>query len=115
MISTSYFHATDGRIRIHIADVKRSGEKARQAAAKLMGYQGIVNVNANPITGNVLINYDPDRISQGDVFQALLDSGYLREEKLNASSMQRMRPGHSQWGETIARFALETLFLALTN
>jgi len=115
MISTNYFHAIDGRIRIHIPEVKWSGVKAREIAAKLMEYEGILYVSANPTTGNVLINYDPDRMSQGDVFQKLRDSGYLREGELTASSMQTITSAHSVLGDTITRVAVEALFLALTG
>jgi hypothetical protein len=115
MISTNYFHAIDGRIRIHISEVKGAAVKAREAEAKLMGYVGIISVSANPTSGNVLISYDSRRISQGDVFQDLWDLGYLREGKLTASSVQIKRSDHPEWGETIARFALEALFLPLTG
>ena len=115
MISTNYFHAIDGRIRIHISEVKGAAVKAREAEAKLMGYVGIISVSANPTSGNVLINYDSHRISQGDVFQDLWTLGYLREGKLTASSVQTNTSAHSNWGETITRFALEALFLALTG
>ncbi len=115
MISTNYFHAIDGRIRIHISEVKGSGVKAREAAAKILERAGILNVNANPTTGNVLINYDSHRISQGDVFKDLLNLGYLKAGKLTAPGMQTNSSARSQWSDMIARFALEALFLALTG
>jgi len=115
MISTNYLHAIDGRIRIHISEVKGSWVKAREAAARLMKYEGIVNVNANPTTGNVLINYDSRRISQCDVFQDLRDLGYLKAGRLTAPSLPIKRSDHSEWGDTIARFALEALFLVITG
>ncbi len=115
MISTNYFHAIDGRIRIHIPEIKGSVVKAREAEARLMGFGGIANVIANPITGNVLINYDPRRISQGDVFQTLRCSGYLRQGENTPSSVQINTSAHPNWGEAIARLALESLVLALTG
>ncbi len=115
MISTNYFHAIDGRIRIRIPETKGSGVRAKEIAAKLMEYEGILYVSANPVTGNVLINYDPDRMSQCEVFEKLRDSGYLREGELTASSVQTNASARSNWGETVARFALESLFIALTG
>ncbi len=115
MISTNYFHAIDGRIRIHIPEVKGSGVKARETEARLMEYEGIINVFANPITGNVLINYDPRRISQGDVFQKLHCSRYLRQGEPAVSRVQTNTSVQSNWGETIARLALESLLLTLTG
>jgi len=115
MISKDYFHAIDGRIRIHVSEVKGSVVKAREAAAKLMEYPGIVDVNANPTTGNVLIYYDPHRISYGDVLRDLRISGYLRETGLPGPGAQTGKSGGSQWSDAITRFALEALFLALTG
>lgn len=80
-----------------------------------MEYEGILNVSANPVTGNVLINYDPGRISGSDVFQALWGLGYLRESRLSATNVQTRTSPHSEWGDTIARFALEAFFFALTG
>ena len=115
MISTNYFHAIDGRIRIHIAEVKGDGVKARDTVARLTALEGIMNVSANPTTGNVLINYDPGRISQGDVFQTLWDLGYLRKGKLTPLNGQTNRPVHSVLGDTVTRVAIEALFFALTG
>ncbi len=115
MISTNYFHAIDGRIRIHIEEMKGSWEKARETAAKLTELEGILNVSANPTTGNVLINYDPRRMSQGDVLQALWGLGYLRKGKLTVLNEQTRRSGRSELGDTVTRIALEALFFALTG
>ncbi len=115
MISTNYFHALDGRIRVHIAEVKGAGAKARETVARLTALEGILNVRANPTTGNVLINYDPGRMSLGDVFQALWDLGYLRKGKLTPLNGQTNRSGHSVLGDTVTRVAIEALFFALTG
>ena len=115
MISTNYLHAIDGRIRIHIPEVKGAGAKAREIAAKLTELEGIVNASANPTTGNVLIKYDPGRMSQGDILQALWGLGYLREGKLTVLNAQTKRSGRSELGDTVTRFALEALFFALTG
>ena len=115
MISTNYFHAIDGRIRIHIAELKGAGSKASETVARLTALEGILNVTANPTTGNVLIHYDPGRMSQGDVFQALWDLGYLRKGKLTPLNGQTNRSGHSVLGDTVTRVAIEALFFALTG
>ncbi len=115
MISTNYFHAIDGRMRIHIAELKGAGAKASETVARLTGLEGILNVTANPTTGNVLIHYDPARMSQGDVFQALWDLGYLRKGKLAPLNSQTNRSGHSVLGDTVTRVAIEALFFALTG
>jgi hypothetical protein len=115
MISTNFFHAIEGRIRVHVPELKGAGAAAREVSAKLMQCDGIVYASANPATGNVLINYDARRISYGDVFQSLWGLGYLRKGKLEPINDQANRPVSSKLGETVTRFALEALFLSLAG
>lgn len=115
MISTNFFHAIDGRIRVHIPELKGSGAAAREVSAKLMECEGIVYASANPTTGSVLINYDARRMSYGDVFQNLWGLGYLRKGKLEQVNEQANREAGSKLGETVTRFALEALFFSLSG
>jgi hypothetical protein len=76
---TDYLHALDGRMRIKITDVKGSLATAEEVTRYLLGSHGIDEVNANPITGNVLILYDANQISQGRILTLLKDAGYLQK------------------------------------
>jgi hypothetical protein len=76
---TDYLHALDGRMRIKITDVKGSLATAEEVTRYLLSSHGIDEVNANPITGNVLILYDANQISQGRIFTLLIDAGYLQK------------------------------------
>jgi hypothetical protein len=76
---TDYLHALDGRMRIKITDVKGSSATAEEVTRYLLSSQGIDAVNANPITGNVLILYDANQISHGRILTLLIDAGYLQK------------------------------------
>jgi copper chaperone CopZ len=76
---TDYLHALDGRMRIKIAAVKGSPAIAEEVTGYLLGSHGIEKVNANPITGNVLVLYDTSHISQGRILQLLKEAGYLQK------------------------------------
>ena len=113
MISTNYFHAIDGRMRIGIPGVKGSWAKAQELKDRIINYQGINDVRPNPTTGNVLIIYDPQRISQYDILKSLYESGYLQDGKSIAADLQAISASGSDWGVALVRIAIETLLSAL--
>jgi hypothetical protein len=113
MISTNYFHAIDGRIRLAIPGVKGSWAKAQELKDRIIHYQGINDVRPNPTTGNVLIVYDPQKISQRDILKSLHKLGYLQDGRSIAAGLQAISAGGSDWGSAIARVALEALLSAL--
>jgi hypothetical protein len=72
-----YVHAIDGRLRIKVPEVKRSAARAQQIEDLFRGLEGIREVRANPITGNVLFLHDPGRIAAREIMGALISAGYL--------------------------------------
>jgi hypothetical protein len=74
---TDYLHSLDGRMRIKIGIVKGSPAAAEEVTRYLLSSHGIDEVNANPITGNVLILYNTKEISQGRILNLLQEAGYL--------------------------------------
>ena len=76
---TDYLHALDGRMRIKISLVKGSPATAEEVTRYLLSSHGIDDVNANPITGNVLILYNARQISQDQILSLLQDAGYLKK------------------------------------
>jgi hypothetical protein len=113
MISTNYFHAIDGRMRLGIPGVKGSWAKAQELKDRIILYQGINDVRPNPTTGNVLIIYDPQRISQYDILKSLCELGYLQDGRSVAAGLQVISAGGSDWGSALARVALEAVLSAL--
>ncbi len=78
-IISSYVHALDGRLRIKIPEVKNAPLKAREVEQHLALSPGVDQVSANPVTGNVLILYNPRLIGQEEIILALKELGYLEE------------------------------------
>lgn len=76
-INSPYFHLLDGRMRIKINEIKGSPARACEIENTLHEMYGIRNIKANPITGNVLIFYDHNKIKSKDVIDALQNLGYL--------------------------------------
>jgi len=84
-IISSYVHALDGRLRIKIPEVKNAPLKAREVEHHLKLLPGVEQVSANPVTGNVLILYNPNLISQAEIVLALRELGYLQEQPSQGS------------------------------
>ncbi|MFP3869023.1 MAG: HMA2 domain-containing protein [Desulfobacteraceae bacterium] len=114
-VATDYLHALDGRLRIKVAEVKGSPCQARKIQDDLLGHQGIDYVKANPTTGNVLIYYQPEKLSQHAVINLIKEMGYLQESKDNPSANPSSEGGGL--AGLVARAAMEsalqTLVMAL--
>jgi hypothetical protein len=78
----AYVHAIEGRLRIKVPEVKRSPARAREIERRFLAVEGIVEVSANPATGNVLFLYDPEKIGPYALMGALVTAGYMRDRTL---------------------------------
>lgn len=67
-------HASPGRIRLKVAEVKDNPLLADEIRRRLATVRGIRQVQANPLTGSVLIRYDPAGFTSPDSLFALADS-----------------------------------------
>jgi Heavy metal associated domain 2 len=56
-------HAIPGRVRLKIIYLRDNPELAREIRARLAGVQGIRRIEANPLTGSLLVLYDPEEIT----------------------------------------------------
>jgi copper chaperone CopZ len=107
-VISPYFHALNGRLRVKVAELKGLPVKALEVEGQLRKIDGINYVRANPTTGNVLVLYDPAKISQYEVLGALQRLGYLRENgniRIGARSQLRVYEG---LGEAVAETLMRT-------
>jgi|SRR5581483_1314194 len=113
---SAYLHALDGRVRIKVAEVKGCPEKAADVEERLLGLAGVDEVTANPKTGNVLVLYDPSRVSQDEIMDMLRAAGCFRE----LAPAHPIKPGVTFRRDTFAdivvrsslEFALQRMIMA---
>ena len=86
MMASLYVHLLDGRLRIRILAVKGSPANAREIEGKFRRIDGIKQVQANPITGNVLFLFDSDRIRHEGLVGALLAEGWISADCLSGET-----------------------------
>jgi len=111
---SAYLHMLDGRLRVKVAEVKGSPAVATLVETELKEIPGITRVSANPLTGNVLVLYDPDLVGVREIMEALRAGGYLREPSGSADSAL---PVGARLGAIVLRatteFAIQHLITAL--
>jgi len=98
-------------MRIKITEVKGSSAAAEEVTRYLRSSHGIDAVNANPITGNVLILYNTEQISQKRILELLQDAGFL-----NQSARVPAHQGEglvSMLAKAIMETALQSMVMAL--
>ena len=86
---SSYSHATPGRLRIKVPQVRGSQEIARKVERILNNLDGVSSITANPLTGNVLVLFDPEVMTHADVIQKLVVQGYLEKPRASRGSIKR--------------------------
>lgn len=52
-------HVLPGRVRLKLAELKNNPVMAREVKQRLSRNAGISRVAVNPITGSILMHYDP--------------------------------------------------------
>lgn len=73
MHGTGYYHKLDGRIRIKVPEIKDSPAMAGELESHLAKLNGVVHVQANSLTGYVLVLFDYQVISHYHVFAVIND------------------------------------------
>lgn len=85
-----------GRLRFRSAALKGAPRAGEIARARLSRIKGVTSVAANPITGSLLVEYDPATLAPTRVIDALSNHGYVA-----AAEEQRTRGGGG-WADRLA-------------
>jgi hypothetical protein len=64
-------HATPGRLRVKPPVATRDAARAATLLNELRALAGVSHVETSPITGNVIILYDPQRVTQYALYARL--------------------------------------------
>jgi hypothetical protein len=88
MVDSSYIHSLEGRLRIKIPQLKGAAEQALEVERHLRHLTGVESVSANPVTGSVLILYNPRLIDQGRLLSRIKEFVYLSLSSPNAVRAQ---------------------------
>jgi copper chaperone CopZ len=73
---TAIVHDVSGRLRLRIRALKRNQPAATDLKACLGAIPGVASVDANPLTGSLLLVYDPTRTDRATLLAALAGFGH---------------------------------------
>ncbi len=115
-VDSLYVHALEGRLRIKIPKVKGAAGQAQKVERHLRQSAGVEYVSANPITGNVLILYNPRLIEQGHIITSLKEAGYLAHSSRAAiGATNPSSPPHGVVEKVTATMAATLMEVALSR
>ena len=101
-----HIHHVPGRLRVRVARVRRNPELAEAVRRAMERVEGVQSAEANPLTGSVVLHYNPASTSAGALLSALRESGYPPElTRPEARSLFRSGPP----SQRVARKAAEAV------
>ena len=105
-----YLHVIEGRARIKVPGIRRSPGTATRVISVLTALHGVEYVQANTLTGNILMLYDSATISLDKIAEALYGLGCLQTCAETATPIRRAMDILLQ---SLLETALERVVLAL--
>jgi hypothetical protein len=102
-------HHVPGRLRLRSAALKGDASASEQARHRFAQIRGVTATSANPMTGSVLLEYDPGVLSAGRVIDLLAAHGYflpVTEVEVQAAS---------GWADKLASAAMDWVINALVE
>jgi copper chaperone CopZ len=102
-------HHLPGRLRLRSAVLKGNAFAIEEARRHLAQIDGVTSVKANPSTGSVLLEYDPNVISPSKVSDVLATHGYA----LGASEAET--EAGAGWADKLASGARDWMINALAE
>jgi copper chaperone CopZ len=102
---TYYYHDVPGRLRIKSPKLKGDHPQCRMAKGYLEKHEGIQAVSVNPVTGSVVVTYDPKRTSAKAIMELLSREGYFHHEQA-VTSERYINNSAEKMGQLVGRIVL---------
>jgi hypothetical protein len=83
-----YYHAVPGRLRIKTPFAKRNPEVVSDIERLLIQCDGLQTISSNPLTGSIVITYDPRKITHQKILSLLQEEGYFDSTNALSSDEQ---------------------------
>jgi len=105
----TYVHDVPGRLRIKNEALKANPVLSAAVQSQLEGLHGVEKITVNPMTGSILIHYDPSGLSSREIFKAARKVTNLKRtvaKQVSELSQARVALGKALFGWAVGK-ALE--------
>ncbi len=93
-------HTVPGRLRVKLTAIKRAPELAGPVEHALRQESGVIEVATNPVTGSVLVHYDPTRTNPRTLLARLEPFGLSDSRSPAANSLSEFS---NQLGKAVGK------------
>ncbi len=97
-----YLHDVPGRMRIQIPALRRNSELAQDVQDLLESLSGVKSTSVNPVTGSVIVRYDPKMVHSTTILTLLSRERYIDLAGI-ISSRQHIETGLSKAGRAASK------------
>jgi hypothetical protein len=98
-----YIHHIPGRLRIQSASFRCQADATQQAQDRILAMDGVNHVRLNPRAGSLTVQYDPARLTRGELMDILGDIGCLPSStRATASDMPLAGKAGALFGKALA-------------
>jgi hypothetical protein len=97
-----YIHSVPGRLRIKLPQLKSNLPHCQEVQALLLGLEGVQDVEANCLTGSMLVRYDPKFITFDCIMMALEEEEHIHSRQA-IDSDQYIRKAVNTAGQTVGK------------
>lgn len=109
-MSHHYLHHIPGRLRVKCASLKRNDKQVRRVCDYLRGIDGVVQAEANALTGSVLVRYDADVVPGETLLNSLKTLGCVhRETDVSRPVTDATHPLVQRVADQVVQKAVESL------
>jgi hypothetical protein len=77
-----YYHCVPGRIRIKLPSLQNNPRRGAEVESLLRGFTGVDSAAFSPLTGSLLVLFDPERITAAEITEALKSRGLFDESQV---------------------------------
>lgn len=114
-MSVRVAHASPGRIRLKVDDLKNDLQKVRHVESRLRTVSGIRSADANPVTGSLLLTYDEPAVESMELPFAVAQVLGISLNDLDPEELRRLMSHQGNGNKFAAPSVLESFESALKD
>jgi cation transport ATPase len=89
---TGYMHHVTGRLRLKLPQMRKDPQRAQEIQSATCRIEGVTSVEANVVTGSLLIRYDAHQVDVATIMNAMAEMGLLSAPARTRASRHRSAP-----------------------